>query len=169
LNLLNLFDRLHYYPAMPTRLLLMSAALAILGFPALAMTQSASPSSQAPDAASFAPDSRVFELRTYHANAGKLGALNKRFRDHTVGLFKRHGMDVIAFWMPVTEPADASPGGTLVYVLAYPSMEAREAAWKAFSADPEWVSVKDASERDGKLVAKVDSLFMKATDYSAIK
>jgi hypothetical protein len=154
---------------MPTRLLLFFAALVVFGFPALAMAQSASPSSQAPDAASFAPDSRVFELRTYHANAGKLAALNKRFRDHTVGLFKKHGMDVIAFWMPVTEPADASPGGTLVYVLAYPSMEAREAAWKAFGADPEWVSVKDASERDGKLVAKVDSLFMKATDYSAIK
>jgi hypothetical protein len=153
---------------MSTRLLFV-AALALVGVPALAMAQSASPSNPAPDAASFAPDSRVFELRTYHANAGKLGALNKRFRDHTVGLFKKHGMDVIAFWMPVKEPADASSGGTLVYVLAYPSMEAREAAWKAFGADADWVAVKGASERDGKLVAKVDSLFMKATDYSAIK
>jgi hypothetical protein len=145
------------------------AAVLVFGLPALGMAQSAPASSPAPDPGSFASDSRVFELRTYHANAGKLAALNKRFRDHTVGLFKKHGMDVIAFWMPVKEPADASPGGTLVYVLAYPSIEAREAAWKAFGADPDWVAVKQASERDGKLVAKVDSLFMKATDYSAIK
>jgi hypothetical protein len=151
---------------MPLRLFL---ATALLGVPALAMAQSAAPSSPAPDAASFAHDSRVFELRTYHANAGKMSALNKRFRDHTVALFKKHGMDVIAFWMPVSEPADASPGGTLVYILAYPSLDARQAAWKAFGADPEWVAVKQASERDGKLVAKVDSVFLKATDYSAIK
>lgn len=117
---------------------------------------------------SFAPDSRTFELRTYHANPGKLDALNARFREHTNGLFEKHGMTLIAYWMPVSAPTDGS-GGTLIYVLAYPSVEAREAAWKAFNSDPEWVKVRTESEKDGKLVSKVDSVLMKATDYSKIK
>jgi hypothetical protein len=117
---------------------------------------------------SFAPDSRTFELRTYHANPGKLDALNARFRQHTNGLFEKHGMTLVAYWMPVAAPADGS-GGTLIYVLAYPSVEARDAAWKAFNADPEWIAARTESERDGKLVSKVDSVLMKATDYSKIK
>lgn len=35
----------------------------------------------------------VFELRTYTTNDGKLDNLNARFRDHTVALFKKHGME----------------------------------------------------------------------------
>jgi hypothetical protein len=117
---------------------------------------------------SFAADSRAFELRTYYANPGKLEALNARFREHTNALFRKHGMTIVAFWMPIAPPADGA-GGTLIYVLAYPSTEAREAAWKAFGSDPEWVAARDASERDGKLVAKVDSVMMRATDYSPMK
>jgi hypothetical protein len=70
--------------------------------------------------------------------------------------------------MPVAPPTDGS-GGTLIYVLAYPSVEARDAAWKSFNADPVWIAAREASERDGKLVSKVDSVLMKATDYSKIK
>ena len=115
----------------------------------------------------IAKGSRTFELRTYYATAGKLEALHARFRDHTIALFKKHGMTVVGFWAP-TAPADAA-ANTLVYVLAYPSDEAREAAWKAFGSDPEWIAARDASERDGKIVAKVESVMMKATDYSDLK
>lgn len=76
-------------------------------------------------------------------------------------------MTVIGFWAP-TSPADAA-ANTLVYVLGYPSDAAREASWKRFGADPEWIAARDASERNGKLVAKVESVMMKATDYSAMK
>jgi hypothetical protein len=137
--------------------------------PAVAFAQSAaaapSPASYSP---SFAKGSRVFELRTYYANPGKLEALNTRFREHTNGLFEKHGMTLVAYWMPVAPPIEGT-GGTLIYVLAYPSVEAREAAWKAFGADPDWIAARDASEKDGKLVAKVDSVLMQATDYSPIK
>lgn len=122
----------------------------------------------APYSNSFAPDSRVFELRTYHLNPGKLDDLNKRFREHTNRLFEKHGMTLVAYWMPITPPDDGS-GGTLIYVLAYPSVDAREAAWKGFGADPEWIAARTESERNGKLVTKVDSVLMKATDYSKIK
>jgi hypothetical protein len=76
-------------------------------------------------------------------------------------------MKIVGFWAP-TAPADAA-ANTLVYVLAYPSDEAKAAAWKAFESDPEWVAARDASERNGKLVAKVESVTMKATDYSDLK
>jgi len=143
-----------------------AAALIVLALAARAGARPATTPAVQPSA-SIARDSRTFELRTYHANPGKLEALHARFRQHTIGLFKKHGMTVIAFWAP-TAPPDAA-ATTLVYVLAYPSDEAREAAWKAFESDPEWIAARDASEKNGKLVARVESVMMKATDYSEMK
>lgn len=108
-----------------------------------------------------AEDSRVFEMRTYYAPAGKLDALHARFREHTVRLFERHGITNIGYWTPIENPEHK-----LVYVLAYPSRQAADAAWKAFWADPEWKKAHAESEKDGKLVAKVEQVFLSATDYS---
>jgi hypothetical protein len=108
-------------------------------------------------------DTRYFELRTYHAAAGKMDALNARFRDHTNKLFKKHGMEIIAFWTDVNKPDD------LVYILAYPGKEAREKSWKAFREDPDWIKAKEESEKGGKLVEKVEEKFLTPTDYSPIK
>jgi hypothetical protein len=116
---------------------------------------------------SIAKDSRTFELRRYYAPPGKLEELHARFRNHTIRLFKKHGMTIVGFWAP-TAPADAA-ANTLVYVLAYPSDQAREAAWKGFNTDPEWIAAREASERNGKIVARVESVMMKATDYSELK
>jgi hypothetical protein len=149
----------------PIPVLTCALVLASLSLPAFAQSPTPAPASYSP---SFAQGSRVFELRTYYANPGKLEALNTRFREHTNGLFEKHGMTLVAYWMPVAPPIHCT-GGTLIYVLAYPSVEAREAAWKAFGADPDWIAARDASEKDGKLVAKVDSVLMQATDYSPIK
>lgn len=107
------------------------------------------------------PDKRVYEMRIYFAAEGKLDALNARFRDHTVKLFEKHGITNIGYFEPIENPERQ-----LIYFLAYPSREAREASWKAFQADPEWQKAKAASEVDGKLVAKNESLFLQATDYS---
>lgn len=107
------------------------------------------------------PDPRLFELRTYHAQPGKLDALLARFRDHTTRLFAKHGMTNIGYWLPVENPDQI-----LIYLLAYPDRAARDASWKDFSADADWKKVAAASEADGKLVAKVDQLFLTATDYS---
>lgn len=111
------------------------------------------------------PDTRCFEMRTYYAAPGKLEALNARFRNHTVKLFEKHGITNIGYWVPAE-----NPDSKLIYVLAYPSRDARAASWKAFQADPDWQAAYKASEADGKLVAKAESLFMTATDFSpAIK
>ena len=111
-------------------------------------------------------EKRVFELRTYHAAPGKMDALNTRFRDHTTKLFKKHNMTVIGFW----SPTDADQAKRqLVYLLAFPSQEAAAKSWKDFHADPEWKALKEASEKDGKLVEKIESVYLKATDYSPLK
>jgi len=102
-----------------------------------------------------------FELRTYFASEGKLEALHSRFRDHTIDLFKKHGITNFFYCVPL-ENAD----NRLVYLLAYPDRESRETSWKRFLEDPEWQAAKAESEKDGKLVAKVESLFLTRTDYS---
>src|SRR5207302_2401902 len=113
-----------------------------------------------------------FEMRTYTAAEGKLEALQARFRDHTNALFLKHGMTVIGYWVPMPPAkegeADRSKT-TLVYILAYPDREAREKMWEGFRNDPEWKKVVAESEKNGKLVTKVESVFMAATDYSPIK
>ncbi len=109
---------------------------------------------------------RVFELRTYTTNDGKLDELHKRFREHTNKLFVKHGMELVGYWTPAEGPESEN---TLVYILAYPSREAREASWKGFLADPDWQAAYKASHANGPLVKKVDSKFLKPTDYSPIK
>lgn len=108
-------------------------------------------------------DSRVFEMRTYYANEGKLDALQSRFRDHTVELFEKHGMTNVGYWVPQKNDDNA-----LIYILAFPSEEARSASWKAFKADPQWQAAYKASVYDGKLVGKIQSVMLKATDYSPV-
>lgn len=116
---------------------------------------------------SIAKDSRCFEMRTYYAAPGKLEALNARFRDHTCALFRKHGMENVGYWIPTD--ADKGATNTLVYILAHKSREAAKASWESFRNDPEWKKVQQASEVNGKLVTKVESVFLGATDYSPVK
>ncbi|MEM1444137.1 MAG: NIPSNAP family protein, partial [Verrucomicrobiota bacterium] len=102
-----------------------------------------------------------FELRTYHANEGKLEELHARFRDHTVALFEKHGMTNLIYWTPVDNSENL-----LIYLLAFPDRDSREASFKAFRDDPEWKKAYKESTSDGKLVAKVESVFLDLTDYS---
>lgn len=120
-----------------------------------------------PAADKAASDGRYFEMRTYHAAPGKLEALHDRFRDHTLRLFDKHGIESVAYW--TSAAAEGKPADTLVFILAYKDKEARESAWKAFGEDPDWVKAKAASEKNGPLVQKVDQVFMTPTDYSPLK
>jgi hypothetical protein len=108
----------------------------------------------------------VFELRTYHAAEGKLDALETRFRDHALRLFERHNITSIGYWVPSDDPAK---GRTLIYILAFPSREAAKKDWADFFADPDWKKAAHDSEVNGKLVEKVDSVFMEPTDFSPLK
>jgi NIPSNAP len=109
---------------------------------------------------------KVFELRTYTVPEGKLPDLQKRFRDHTRRIFDKHGMKSIGYWTPQDAPNSQN---TLIYILEHPSREEAKKHWAEFQADPEWQKVSTESQVNGRIVSKVDSVFMEATDYSPIK
>lgn len=115
----------------------------------------------------FAPaaDGPVYELRVYTCNAGKLEALNSRFREHTLKLFEKHGMKNIAYWTPTEGPAAET---TLYYILEHASRDAAKASWAAFLADPEWKKVAaDSKTAHGEILAgRPASTYMARTDYS---
>jgi len=110
-------------------------------------------------------DTRFYELRIYYCHPGKLNTLIERFKNHTTGLFEKHGMENIGYWLPTNNEQNA-----LYYILAYPSKAARQSSWTAFSKDPQWQEVARKSEENGKIVAKVTSVFMTTSELSpAIK
>lgn len=110
---------------------------------------------------------RLLELRTYYAMPGKLEDIHKRFRDHTLQIFAAHGMTVVGFWGPVYKK-DGSEN-KLVYMLSFKDRQERDAKWKEFATDPEWQKVSKESEANGKILEKVESVFLYDTDYAPAK
>ena len=106
---------------------------------------------------------RVYELRTYYCVPGRLEALHKRFKDHTLKLFEKHGMKNEMYWTP-TDPK--LKDHVLIYIVSHDSVEAAKKSWDAFRSDPDWIKARDASEKDGKIVDKVESVYMTATEFS---
>ncbi|MEO2198411.1 MAG: NIPSNAP family protein [bacterium] len=103
---------------------------------------------------------KVFELRTYTTAEGKLPNLLARFRDHTMQIFERHGIENVAYWVPKDTP------NTLIYIISHDSSEAATENWQGFRSDPEWPGVAEAS---GVGRVQVVSVFMDATDFSPMK
>ena len=143
-----------------------SCITAILGWSTIAFAQNPPQPSPpcgpnlATEIKNVAPDSRCFELRTYTVREGSsIDLLHTRFRERTTAFFKKHGMTVVGYWQPVTKP------NVLIYILAYKDGKARDAAWAAFQADPEWVKTRTEMQ----VGVQVEAAFMSATDYSPLK
>lgn len=113
-----------------------------------------------------AQNHRVFEIRTYYTLPGRLPNLLARFRDHTAKLFEKHGMVNVGYWVPADPPAS---GNTLIYILAYPSREDAKKSWDAFRNDPEWLKARAASETDGKIVDRIESVYLNPTSFSTLR
>jgi hypothetical protein len=113
-----------------------------------------------------AQGARIFELRTYTAPDGKLADLHARFKNHTMRIFKKHNIENIAYFAPMDAPLSQN---TLIYLIAHPSRAAADQDWAAFQKDPEWQKVATETQVNGKIVAKVERVFMNATDYSPMK
>ncbi|HZT39444.1 MAG TPA: NIPSNAP family protein [Bryobacteraceae bacterium] len=109
---------------------------------------------------------RVYELRVYHTYPGKLDDLLARFRNHTMAIFERHGMKNVGYWTPLDEPEKSK---TLYYIISHESRDQAKSNWNAFRNDPEWKKVQTASEANGKLVEKVDDVYLSPTDFSPLK
>ena len=109
---------------------------------------------------------KVFELRTYTSPEGRLDDLLARFRDDTMRIFEKHGMENVGYFVPTDAPASAN---TLVYILAHDSRDAATKSWEAFRADPEWKAVTERSQANGPIVSNVVSVFLETTDFSPMK
>jgi hypothetical protein len=109
---------------------------------------------------------KVFELRTYTSPEGRLDDLLARFRDDTMRIFEKHGMENVGYFVPADAPASAN---TLVYILAHDSRAAATKSWEAFRADPEWKAVTERTQANGPIVSNVVSVFLEATDFSPMK
>lgn len=109
---------------------------------------------------------RLYELRTYTTHPGRLEALHQRFKNHTIKLFEKHGMKNGMYWVPTDEKLSQN---TLIYVVSHENADAAKKSWDAFRADPEWQKVRAESEKDGPIVAKVESVYMSLVDYSPVK
>jgi hypothetical protein len=112
------------------------------------------------------PAGPVYELRIYTVAEGKFDAVLARFRDHGLKLFEKHGMESVGYWVAADPPKSQN---TLYYILKHKSREAASASWDAFRKDPEWIKVQKESEANGRLVEKIESVFLNATDFSKMK
>lgn len=114
------------------------------------------------------PEPRVFELRVYKAVDGKRGELSDRFRDHTSAMFEQAGMENVGYWTAATgDDAD----DTFVYLLGYPTLEARDETWRKLGENLDFQRIIIAAERseDRKLVDTIDARMLVPTGYSAIR
>ena len=112
-----------------------------------------------------ADSNRVFELRVYHAVPGKLPALESRFRDTTSKLLAKHDLTVVGYWVPEGAP---TWDNTFIFMVAHSSREEAKENWDAMRADPATQEMIK-SEQANKLVEKIDSTYMRATDFSPMK
>lgn len=103
----------------------------------------------------------IYELRTYKAVPGNADKMHRRFADHTLALFERHGIAVDGLWTAQDDP------GTVVYIVRFASEEARKASWAAFQADEDWQRVKSESEADGPIVESMESLVLTPAAYGS--
>lgn len=106
----------------------------------------------------------IYEMRVYRCLPGRLPALLKRFETVTLGIWARHGIRQAGFWTTLVGPSNQD----LTYLLAWDSLAERETKWSAFTADPEWIEKRTASERDGQIVETLSSAFLAPTAFSSV-
>ena len=107
----------------------------------------------------------IYELRIYTCLPGRLPDLQRRFADHTLALWERHGIEQAGFWTTLI----GNSNNDLTYMLRWNSMAERETRWNAFMADPEWQAARKASEANGPLLSNVASQLLAPTSFSSVK
>lgn len=103
----------------------------------------------------------IYEWRTYKVIPGRMPALHQRFRDITLNFFKKHEIDVVAFF-----EESIGENNQLHYIVRYPNLAERERRWGAFQSDPDWLRAKAETEQDGQIVAQIHNHIIHLTEYS---
>ena len=110
---------------------------------------------------------RVFELRVYHSpTVRQLRALHERFAGPEIRIFQRVGVRPILYTSTYFGPH--SPN--LTYLIPFDDLAAREKAWSAFAADPEWIKVrKESIDKHGQISSVIQIALYRAAPYSPIR
>ncbi len=107
----------------------------------------------------------LHELRVYTCVPGKLPNLMRRFETVTLKLWDKHGIKQAGFWTTLI----GEHNHQLTYLVAWDSLAERERKWNAFQADPDWIAKRAESEKDGPILAQVQSQILQPTVFSAVK
>jgi len=107
----------------------------------------------------------IYELRVYHCVSGRLPALLKRFDTITLKLWEKHGIRQAGFWTVLIGDSNQD----LYYLLQWESLAEREKKWGAFMTDPNWLSARAETEKDGAIVASVANTILQPTSFSSVK
>jgi hypothetical protein len=107
----------------------------------------------------------LYELRVYTVLPGRMPDLLARFKDHTVSIWRKHGIIPVGFWTTLIGRSTSE----LTYILARNSLADREIKWAAFQTDQEWLRVRDETEKDGPIVASISNQILTPTSFSALK
>jgi len=107
----------------------------------------------------------IYELRVYRCLPGRMPALLKRFEAATLRIWEKHGIRQAGFWTTLIGESN----NDLTYLLAWDSLADREARWNAFIADPEWITARNDSEKDGPIIANVSSSLLQPTGFSSVR
>ena len=107
----------------------------------------------------------IYELRVYHCMPGRLPDLIKRFDTITLKLWEKHGIRQAGFWTVVVGDNNQD----LYYMLQWESLAEREKKWTDFMSDPQWISARAESERDGAIIQNARNQILQPTAFSAVK
>jgi NIPSNAP len=106
----------------------------------------------------------IYELRVYRCLPGRMPALLSRFQSATLRIWQKHGIRQAGFWTTVIGDSN----NDLTYLLAWESLAEREQR-SAFLSDPEWITARNDSEKDGPITANVTNSIMQPTAFSCIR
>jgi NIPSNAP len=107
----------------------------------------------------------IYEQRIYSCLPGRMPNLLRRFENHTLEIWKKHGIRQIGFWTVLIGDGN----NDLHYLLVWESLGERERRWSAFIADPAWIAARTGSEKDGPILANVKNTILQPTAFSALR
>ena len=108
----------------------------------------------------------IYEMRVYHCVPGRFAALNARFANVTLKLWKKHGIRQVGFF---TDIIGDNCNNKLTYLLQWKDLAEREQRWTAFATDPAWIAGRTESEKDGPIIERVENSILGPTAYSKLK
>ena len=107
----------------------------------------------------------IYELRIYHCLPNRMPALLKRFENHTLRMWEKHGIRQAGFWTTIIGASNHE----LTYLLAWESLAEREKKWAAFQSDPDWIAARAESEKDGAILTHFSNSILQPTSFSSVK